>query len=219
MRSEPQFGGELRQVGGHVDIVERIGEANRKSEGAGAREQRFKRIRCSQAIAGEKAGMRGRCADEIIAAVVSRTDDDVAGGKCFECVSEYGRRQVRAVAVERNDAVRACRREMRKHRREPRRESVTRLRDDVNFVARGAGKIFNIRSAGHMMDTLTSSSDFANAIVSSKRQRYKSITAGRGKFCAKRVFTKPGRGALAMTTSVQSLLVEDAVIAALIDTP
>src|SRR5271155_3190336 len=65
------------------------------------------------------------------------------------------------------------------------------------------------------METFTPSSDFANATVSSKRQRYNSITAGRGRLCAKRVFTVPGRGALAMTTSARSLVL-DAVISALV---
>src|ERR1700721_1680479 len=64
-----------------------------------------------------------------------------------------------------------------------------------------------------MMDTSTSGSDFANEMVSSKRQRYKSITAGRGRLLAKRVFTKPGRGALAMTTSAQSRLFEGFIVA------
>src|SRR5580704_7902312 len=67
--------------------------------------------------------------------------------------------------------------------------------------------------AGQMIETSTSSSDFAKVSVSSRRQRYNSITAGRGRLCAKRVFTRPGRGALAMTTSAQSSLVEGVISA------
>ena len=57
-----------------------------------------------------------------------------------------------------------------------------------------------------MIATLTSRNDCASAMVSSRRQRYNSVTASTGKLRAKRVFTVPARGALAIMTNVRSPL-------------
>ncbi len=54
-----------------------------------------------------------------------------------------------------------------------------------------------------MMATFTPPNECANARVSSKRQRYSSVTASTERLCANRVFTAPGRGALAMMTRVR----------------
>jgi hypothetical protein len=54
-----------------------------------------------------------------------------------------------------------------------------------------------------MTATFTFVSDSANARVSSRRQRYKDVTAGEGRLCIRRVFTMPGRGAFAIMTSVR----------------
>src|SRR5579863_4952561 len=60
------------------------------------------------------------------------------------------------------------------------------------------------------MSTLPS--DRANARVSSRRQRYSSVTAGAGRYCASLVLTMPDLGALAMMTSVRSLADEYATV-------
>src|SRR5260370_18958260 len=57
--------------------------------------------------------------------------------------------------------------------------------------------------SGHITATSTLVNDVANARVSSKRQRYRAVTAGEGRLSVRRVLTMPGFGAFAIMTNVR----------------
>ena len=105
----------LREVALHVDVVEGIGEANGKLQSASTGEQGLKRTVSAHAVAIEKRWMSGLGADQIIAAIMCRSNHQVVPGERLERALKHRRRQVWAVAVEGNDTLPARRCEVRKH--------------------------------------------------------------------------------------------------------
>jgi len=89
---------------------------------------------------------------EIVAAVVRRSDNEIARGKRVERDLEHGRRQVWAVAIERDDTPTARHREVREHRSEARGKAITDLRHDAHGVTGRAGQIFDIGRRAHNGD-------------------------------------------------------------------
>src|SRR6516225_7425807 len=111
---KPQLRGKPSQVSLHVDVVERLCEADGKLQFAGARQQGTKRTLRAHAVAIEKVRMGRLGSDEIVASVMRWSDDHVVRMERLERARKNRRRQMRAVAVEGDDALPA-RREVRKH--------------------------------------------------------------------------------------------------------
>ena len=122
---------------------------DRKLESPSSRLERVECIRGAKSIAGEKSGMRRLRADEVVPSVVRRSEDDVRPGECLKSALKHGGREVRAIAIERNDARVACRCEMCKDRRKARREAITRLRHDGYPVTNYARQILDIGYWAH----------------------------------------------------------------------
>src|SRR5437763_17101747 len=88
--------------------------------------------------------MRSFCPDEIVASVVRWSHDHVMRGQRFERAFENRTRQVRAVAVECNDAglmgvsltifSLMVGREVHKYRSEPRSKTLALLRNDAYLI-------------------------------------------------------------------------------------
>jgi len=122
---------------------------HRKPQGPGTRQQRLERIRRSHPIAREEPAMGCRRTNEIVAPVVRRSDNHVTSGKCLERVLKHGRRQVRAVAVERDDAPAGSLCEMPEHGGEARRKTVAHLRHDGCSFSRYARQVFYVGRWAH----------------------------------------------------------------------
>ena len=78
-------------------------------------------------------------ADEVVAAVDGRTDHEIVRVEQLECSLERRARQMRAVAVERDHASAAAAEKGPEGGREPRREAVAVLRDDLHLEPRREG--------------------------------------------------------------------------------
>ena len=78
--------------------------------------------------------MGGLGPDEIVAAVVCRSDNHVVRGERLERALKNRSRQMRAVAVEGNDALLARRCEVCKHRGQACRKALSFLRHDTHPV-------------------------------------------------------------------------------------
>src|SRR5208283_2847668 len=119
------------QVTLHVDVVERICEANGKLQFAGTRQQRLKRALRAHAVAIEQRWMGNLGPYEIVATVICRSDNQVAPGECLERTPQNRSRQMWAVAVEGNHtfAARCC--EVCKHRGQAGRKAFTFLPHDI----------------------------------------------------------------------------------------
>jgi hypothetical protein len=90
----------------YIDIVKGICESNGKLKlSMSARQESLKRALVPIPSPCEKRRMGSLCPDEIVAAVVRRSDHYVVGGQRFERVSRTEARQVWAVAVEGNHAL------------------------------------------------------------------------------------------------------------------
>src|SRR5260370_42213727 len=87
--------------------------------------------------------------DQIVAAIVGRSDHEVTRAKRVERLPESRCRQVRAIAVESDDATPANRAEMRKNRRKTGPKAFTRLRHYLHSVAAHARQVLDIGSRAH----------------------------------------------------------------------
>ena len=171
--SEAQFRGEPSQIVFYVDVVEGVGEANRKLQSASARQQHLKRALRAHAIAIEKRWMGGLGAYQIIAAVVRRSDNNVVAVERLERAFKNRSRQMRAVAVEGNDALPARRCEVCKDRRQACRQALALFAPlhspRLDFPSTTLSS--STSEAGHIMATSTALNESASAIVSCKRQQ------------------------------------------------
>src|SRR5580698_6999770 len=104
-RSQQQLPGKPGQVAMHIDVVERIGEADRELQPARTRQQIVERTASSHSIAMKKLSMGRMCSDQIIAAIVRRSNHNIVSAERFECAVENGSRQMWAVAIEGNHAL------------------------------------------------------------------------------------------------------------------
>ena len=108
---------------------------------AGACQQSLERALGAHPIAFEKRWMGGLGPDEIIAAVMCRSDNHVVRDERFERASKNRSRQMRAVAVERNDALPARRCEVCKHRGQACRKAFSLLRHDTHPIRAPAAPV------------------------------------------------------------------------------
>ena len=169
-RSKPEFRGKASQVVLQVNVVEGICEANGKLQPTSARQQGVERAVGSHPVAMEKRGMGSLRPNEIIAAVMCRSNNHVVRGEHLERARENRNRQMRAVAVEGNDALPARRCEVCKHRGQAAaRPSPCCATTPVSPPANCASS--STSEAGHIMATFTLRNECASAMVSSRRQR------------------------------------------------
>ena len=148
----PQFLGQPYQVSRHVDVVKNVCCAHRKTERAGAFQQPLKRARRSHSVAHEKPRIVSFGSDQIVASVVCRSHNHIASSERLECFLQHGCRQMRAVAVECDDAPPVSPREVREHRSKAGSQSLTSLCDNTCDVARQPSEILHIRSGAHNGD-------------------------------------------------------------------
>src|SRR5579862_3647991 len=96
--------------------------------------------------------MRTLCSDEIVASVVSRSDDQVVRCYCFECSFQNTGRQMWAIAVEGNYASGTMRREVCKHRSEACGKTFAFLRNYACSVTCQLGEFAYVRVRTHDRD-------------------------------------------------------------------
>src|SRR5208282_867629 len=135
-RSDPQFRGKPSQVVLHVDVVEGIREANGKLQSASAHQQGLKRALSTHAVTIEERWVSGFGPNEIIAAIMCWSNHHVVPGERLERAPKNRSRQMRAVAVEGNDAFPASRSEVCKHRGQACRKALPFLRHDAHLTLR-----------------------------------------------------------------------------------
>src|SRR6266446_5912795 len=126
-----QLGGKPAQVRGHVDVVPGFGESHRQSERARVPEQRIASVDRAERRRVEEARVHRRRADEIVAAILGRSHHHLVRLEKLEGRLEDRKRQMRTVAVDRDDAA-EVRDEMYEGRNERGGQPVTALPDDVN---------------------------------------------------------------------------------------
>src|SRR6202044_2372644 len=119
-----------------VDVVERVRVANGKLQSASARKQGLKRGLSAHAIAIEKRWMRCLGSDEIIAAIMRRSYNHVVPSEHVERACKNRNRQMRAVAIEGDNAPAAWRREVCEHRGQACRKALAFLGHDTCHTSR-----------------------------------------------------------------------------------
>src|SRR5262249_39991925 len=101
---DAQLGGETPQVRRHVHVVAGVGEGHRQSERLRVRQQRVTRVARAGGSGVEEVRVTRRGADEVVPAVLGRTHHQLVRLEELERRPENRWWQVRAVAVDRDDA-------------------------------------------------------------------------------------------------------------------
>lgn len=149
---DPQVCGELAQVRWHVDVVRRFGESHRQSERSRVSEQRIPSVALAEWRQLKESRMHRRRADEIVAAILSRSHHQLVRLQKLEGRLEARERQVRTVAVDRDDTT-EVRDEMFEGRMKRRGEPCAELPDDVYprwQASLDVGHVFNGAHHGHV---------------------------------------------------------------------
>src|SRR5260370_19991757 len=129
-----QFPSQQNQVVCDVDVIEGFREAGREFKDFRSRQQSVERTPCSYRIAFEERRVSGLGANQIVAAIVGWSDNDVMRGEYFERAVQNRRRKLRTVAIECDDVLPASGSEMSKNRGEPCCETFAFLRHDLHGI-------------------------------------------------------------------------------------
>src|SRR5690242_1795821 len=89
------------------------------------------------------------CSDEIVASVVSRSDNQIMRRYGFECSLQNRHRQVWTIAVEGNGGSLMFSWEVRKHRSETRSQTFTFLRNYGRFFTSQLHQLVYVRARAH----------------------------------------------------------------------
>src|SRR5262245_45950281 len=93
--------------------------------------------------------MGGVRSDQIVASVMSRPDNHVVCSEALKSAFQNRRRQVWAIAVERDHGMLVSRREVCKNRGESRCKALTLLGHDLRSISQQARKLVHIRARTH----------------------------------------------------------------------
>src|SRR6516164_901109 len=125
-----------------------IGKTYRQLKRSRARQESLQCATGAHPVARKECGMRSLCPYKIVASIVCRPDHQVVRGKRLERVLENGTWQMRAVAVEGDDALPIlC--EVRKHRSQACRKTLTLLFHHARSVSRQTRQFAAIRLRAH----------------------------------------------------------------------
>ena len=101
---DAQLGGEAAQVRRHVDVVPRLGEGHRQSERTRVPDEGIASVACAERRQIEEPRVHRGGANEVVAAVLRRSDHHLARVEKVEGRLEARQWKVRTVAVDRDDA-------------------------------------------------------------------------------------------------------------------
>src|SRR5229473_1982709 len=135
LRSELQFASQQNQIVCDVDVIKGFREAGRESKDLRARQQFVERALCSHTIAFEERQVSCLGANQIVASIVGRPDNNIMRREYFERAAQNRRREVWTVAIERDDVLPAGGSEVSKNGGESCCETFAFLCHDLHCIA------------------------------------------------------------------------------------